>query len=153
MTNVRDLSSIENGLAEAIKILKTKVIKEITGKGESFIRKCSDPKAKQQLDHIDAVKIDKACIERGLVPYMLRSHAYIINKERKKFKSEYNDINELLIKFTILHGQLMDVIKSAKNPSGEKGGIISIAEKKEIYDAFHKLENKINKIKNTIEKG
>ena len=45
-------------------------------------------------------------------------------------------LNELLIKFTILHGQLMDVINSAKNPEGHKGEQISAVEKKEIFDAF-----------------
>ena len=81
MVKIRKLSSIENGLAEAIKSLKSKVIEEVTGKSESYIRKCSDPDLNQQLDHRDAVKIDKACIERGLMPYMLRSHTFIIEKE------------------------------------------------------------------------
>jgi len=153
MAKIRDLSTIENGLAEAIKSLKSKVIEEVTGKSESFIRKCSDPDLDQQLDHRDAVKIDKACVERGLMPYMLRSHTFIIEKELKKLKGDNQDINELLIKFTILHGQLMDAIQSAKNPIGEKGSSVSAAEKKEIFDAFQKLESKILKIKTTIEKG
>ena len=34
-----------------------------------------------------------------------------------------------------------------------KGQDISAAEKKEIFDAFHALENKILKIKTTIEKN
>jgi len=153
MAKIRDLSTIENGLAEAIKSLKSKVIEEVTGKSESFIRKCSDPDLDQQLDHRDAVKIDKACVERGLMPYMLRSHTFIIEKELKKLKGDNQDINELLIKFTILHGQLMDAIQSAKNPIGEKGSFVSAAEKKEIFDAFQKLESKILKIKTIIEKG
>ena len=121
MAKIRELSTIENGLAEAIKRLKSKVIEEVTGKSESFIRKCSDPDLNQQLDHRDAVKIDKACVERGLMPYMLRSHTFIIEKELKKLKSDNQDINELLIKFTILHGQLMDAIQSAKNSHRRKG--------------------------------
>mgnify|MGYP001328993678 FL=1 len=153
MAKIRELSSIENGLAEAIKRLKTKVIEEVTGKSESYIRKCSDPDLEQQLDHRDAVKIDKACVERGLMPYMLRSHTFIIEQELKKLKNDNQDINELLIKFTILHGQLMDAIQSAKNPIGEKGSSVSAAEKKEIFDAFYALEDKILKIKTTVEKG
>ena len=153
MAKNRELSSIEHGLAEAIKNLKAEVIEEVTGKSISYIRKCSDPDLNQQLDHRDAVKIDKACIERGLMPYMLRSHTFIIEKELKKLKSDNQDINELLIKFTILHGQLMDAIQSAKSPIGEKGSSISAAEKKEIFDAFNALESKILKIKTTIEKG
>ena len=153
MAKVRELSTIENGLAEAIKKLKSKTIEEVTGKSESYIRKCSDPDLEQQLDHIDAVKIDKACIEKGLAPYLLRSHQYIIDKELKKIKNDNKDINELLIKFSILHGQLMDAIQSAKKPSGDKGSFVSLAEKKEIFEAFNALENKILKLKNNVEKG
>ena len=151
MAKIRDISSIEHGLNEAIKNLKSKIIEEATGKSESFIRKCSDPDLDQQLDHRDAVKIDRACVERGLTPYLLRAHEYIILKEIKKIKTGQEDLNELLIKFTILHGQLMDVISSAKSSEGHKGKSISSVEKKEIFEAFEALENKILKIKTTIE--
>ena len=153
MAKLREISSIEHGLTEAIKNLKSKVIEEATGKSESFLRKCSDPDLDQQLDHRDAVKIDKACVERGLTPYLLRAHEYIILKEIKSTKASQQDLNELLIKFTILHGQLMDVINSSKNPDGHKGEAISAVEKKEIFSAFEALENKILKIKTTIEKS
>ena len=153
MAKLREISSIERGLAEAIKNLKSAVIEQVTGKSESFIRKCSDPDLDQQLDHRDAVKIDKACVEQGLTPYLLRAHEYIILKELKNINTNQQDLNELLIKFTILHGQLMDVINSAKNPEGHKGETISAVEKKEIFAAFEALENKILKIKTTIEKS
>ena len=81
MAKIREISSIERGLSEAIKNLKSQVIEEVTGKSESFIRKCSDPDLDQQLDHKDAVKIDKACVERGLTPYLLRAQEYIILKD------------------------------------------------------------------------
>ena len=86
------------------------------------------------MDHKDAVKIDKACVERGLTPYLLRAHEYIILKELKNTKANPEDLSDLLIKFTILHGQLMDVINSAKNPDGHKGENISSVEKKEIFN-------------------
>ena len=132
---------------------KSELIEKATGKSESFIRKCSDPDLDQQLDHRDAVKIDKACIENGLTPYLLRAHEYIILKELEKSKVQNQDINELLVKFSILCGELMSAINNARNPDGEKGDAISAAEKKEIFDAFHALENKILKIKTTIEKN
>ena len=153
MAKIREISSIERGLSEAIKDLKSKVIEEVTGKSESFLRKCSDPDLDQQLDHRDAVKIDKACVERGLTPYLLRAHEYIILKELKNLKVDQENLNELLIKFTILHGQLMDVINSAKSKEGHKGENISSVEKKEIFEAFKSLENKILKIKTTIERS
>ena len=83
----------------------------------------------------------------------MRAHEYIILKELKKTNIDQQDLNELLIKFTILHGQLMDVINSAKNPDGHKGEKISQVEKKEIFDAFEALENKILKNKTTIERS
>jgi len=151
MSKIRKLSSVENGLAEAIKKLKAEVIEKATGKSISFIRKCSDPDLKQQLDHKDAVNIDIACLENELPPYLLRAHEYIILKELKKVKHNNYEINELLVKFTILHGELMNAINNAKKPEGDRGTNISVAEKKEIFDAFHALENKILKIKSTIE--
>ena len=152
MAKNRELSSIEHGLAEAIKNLKAEVIEQATGKSISFIRKCSDPDLDQQLDHNDAIKIDKACIENGLNPYLLRSHEFIILKELKKTKIENKSMNELLIQFTISLGKLLDRIKSAKNPKGDKGEAITSAEKKEIFDAFHEFENKILKIKTSLDK-
>tara|TARA_B100000579_G_C22812224_1_gene845867 strand:+ start:792 stop:1253 length:462 start_codon:yes stop_codon:yes gene_type:complete len=152
MAKNRELSSIEHGLAEAIKNLKAEVIEQATGKSISFIRKCSDPDLDQQLDHNDAIKIDKVCIESGLNPYLLRSHEFIILKELKKTKVENKSMNELLIQFTISLGKLLDRIKSAKNPKGDKGEDITSAEKKEIFDAFHEFENKILKIKTSIDK-
>ena len=152
MAKNRELSSIEHGLAEAIKNLKAEVIEQATGKSISFIRKCSDPDLDQQLDHNDAIKIDKACIENGLNPYLLRSHEFIILKELKKTKIENKTMNELLVQFTISLGKLLDKIKSAKNPKGDKGEAITSAEKKEIFDAFHEFENKILKIKTSLDK-
>lgn len=152
MAKNRELSSIEHGLAEAIKNLKAEIIEQATGKSISFIRKCSDPDLDQQLDHNDAIKIDKACIENGLNPYLLRSHEFIILKELKKTKIENKTMNELLVQFTISLGKLLDKIKSAKNPKGDKGEAITSAEKKEIFDAFHEFENKILKIKTSLDK-
>ncbi len=47
----------------------------------------------------------------------------------------------------------MSAINKARSDGGDKGKDISAAEKKEIFDAFHALENKILKIKTTIEKN
>ena len=153
MAKNRELSSIEHGLAEAIRNLKAEIMEEVTGKSESYIRKCSDPDLEQQLDHRDAVKIDKACIKKGLAPYLLNSHNYIILKELEKANIENQSINELLVQFTISLGKLLDSIKNAKSSKGEKGEAISAAEKKEIYEALHELENKIIKVKTSVEKS
>ena len=63
-------------------------------------------------------------------------------------------MNELLIQFTISLGKLLDRIKSAKNPKGDKGEAITSAEKKEIFDAFHEFENKYSEAsRNSSEEG
>ena len=87
MAKIREISSIEHGLAEAIKNLKADLIEKATGKSESFIRKCSDPDLDQQLDHRDAVKIDKACISDIFVESGSNSH--YINDDLGNF--EIND--------------------------------------------------------------
>ena len=97
MAKLREISTIEHGLTEAVKQLKSKVIEEVTGKSESYIRKCSDPDLEQQLDHRDAIKIDKACVERGLSPYLLRSHEYIILKELKNKLERTTPNNDLML--------------------------------------------------------
>ena len=68
----------------------------------------------------------------------------IILKELKKVETDQEDLSELLIKFTILHGQLMDVINSSRSEDGHKGKKISAIEKKEIFESFESLENKIS---------
>ena len=108
-------------MSEAIKNLKSKVIEEVTGKSESFIRKWWS--RFRSTIRPDAVKIDKAYVEKGLTPYLLRAHEYIILKELKNLKVDQENLNELLIKFTILHGQLMDVINTAKVKKDIKGKI------------------------------
>ena len=64
---------------------------------------------------------------------------------------ENKDINEMLVKSTILHGKLTELVKDAKDPKGEKGVEISALEKKDIFEAITDLENKILKIKLTID--
>ena len=150
MPKPREISSVEAGLSLAIKNIKDKIL-VATGKSESYLRKCSDPSLPQQLDHKDAIKIDRVCIEAGLMPYLFEAHKAIIISELKKIKGTNQDLNELLIKFTILHGKLMESIKSAKSSKSDQGVNISAAEKKEIFDAFEKLETKILKIKKSIE--
>ena len=150
MAKPREISSVEAGLSLAIKNNKNKIM-VATGKSESYLRKCSDPNLPQQLDHKDAIKIDRVCIEAGLMPYLFEAHKAIIISELKKIKGSDQDLNDLLIKFTILHGRLMESIKSAKSSEGDQGIKISAAEKKDIFDAFEKLETKILEIKKTIE--
>ena len=152
-TKFRDLSSIENGLAEAVKLLKDKGIEQATGKSASFIRKCSDPNLDQQIDHRDSAKIDVECVKLGLGHPLLTSHQYIVAKELDKMQGNINDIDDLLVKFTILHGKLINRIKSSQKDESPKGNEISKSEKQIIFNAISEVEKKITKIKQLIEKS
>ena len=152
MAKIRKTASIENGLMEVLKILNEEEIKAAIGKGASYIRKCSNPDLPQQIDHNDSFLLDKACIEKGKAPPMLTSHEFMIAREFDKVETPAaKDISQILVRSTILHGKLTELIHNAQDPKSDKGETISILEKKEINEAITDLENKIMKIKMTID--
>ena len=152
MAKIRKIASIENGLMEVTKILSEEEIQEAIGKGSSYIRKCSNPDLPQQIDHNDSFKLDRACIKKGKGHPLLTSHEYMVTQELEKFEgSENNDIDEMLVKSTILHGKLTEVVKQSEDPNSDRGKEISPLEKKEIMKAIKDLEDKILKIKLTID--
>lgn len=152
MAKIRKIASVENGLMEVLKILTEEEIKQAIGKGSSYIRKCSNPDLPQQIDHNDSIKLDKACIKKGKGHPLLSSHEYMVIQETEKHKANQdNDIDEMLVKSTILHGRLSEVIKGAEDTSSDRGSEISPLEKKDIMNAIKELEDKILKIKLTID--
>ena len=154
MAKIRKISSIENGLAEVIKILSEDEIEEAIGKSVSFLRKCSDPDQPQQIDHNDSIKLDLACIKKKKAPPLLNSHEYIMSTlaDGAKINSD-DDLDSVLVKFTILHGKLVEVIKKAQDPNSDKGEEISAVEKKEIIESIKSIEDKIMKLKISIDKN
>ena len=152
MAKIRKAASIESGLMEVLKILTEEEIQAAIGKGDSYIRKCSNPDLPQEIDHNDSFKLDKACLAKGKSPPLLTAHEYMIAQElEKKDDMEFKDINEMLVKSTILHGKLTELVNVARNPESDQGKDISNLEKKEIFEAITDLENKILKIKLTID--
>ena len=152
MAKIRKTASIESGIMEILKILSEDDIQDAIGKGSSYLRKCSNPDLPQQIDHNDSIKLDLKCIEKGSSPRLLLAHEYIIaNKFEKSDAHKSNDIDEMLVNSTILHGKLTELVKLAEDPESEKGEEISKLEKKEIMEAIKNLENKILKIKVTID--
>ena len=152
MAKIRKTASVENGLMEVLKILNEEEIKAAIGKGASYIRKCSNPDLPQQIDHNDSFLLDKACIEKGKSPPMLTSHEFMIAREFDKIETATaKDISQILVRSTILHGKLTELIHNAQDPKSDKGETISVLEKKEINEAITDLENKIMKIKMTID--
>ena len=152
MAKIRKTASIENGLMEVLKILNEEEIQAAIGKGSSYIRKCSNPDLPQQIDHNDSFLLDKACIKKGKAPPLLTSHEFMIAKEFDKVETAAaKDISQILVRSTILHGKLTELIHDAQDPKSDKGETISVLEKKEINEAITDLENKIMKIKMTID--
>ena len=152
MAKIRKMASIENGLMEVITVLSEDEIQEAIGKGSSYIRKCSNPDLPQQIDHNDSFKLDKACIKKGKGHPLLTSHEYMITQELEKFEgNQDNDIDEMLVRSTILHGKLTEVVKQSEDPKSDRGKKISPLEKKEIMKAIKDVEDKILKIKLTID--
>lgn len=154
MAKIRKSASIENGLMEVLRTLTENEIQSAINKGSSYLRKCSDPDLPQQIDHNDSFKLDKACIDKGKSPPLLTSHEYMIAQELEKTgKDNTRDIDQILIRSTILHGKLTEIIHKAQDQKSDKGQEISILEKKEIFQAIKDLEDKILKIKLTIDKN
>ena len=152
MAKIRKTASIENGLMEVLKILNEEEVQAAIGKGTSYIRKCSNPDLPQQIDHNDSFLLDKACIEKGKAPPLLTSHEFMIAKEFDKVATAAaKDISQILVRSTILHGKLTELIHNAQDPKSDRGETISVLEKKEINEAITDLENKIMKIKMTID--
>ena len=131
MAKIRKTASIENGIMQVLKILNEEEIQEAIGKGSSYLRKCSNPDLQQQIDHNDSIKLDLACIKKGKAPHLCLAHEYIIANVSDNLDShKLNDIDEMLVKSTILHGKLTEVVKLAEDPKSDKGIEISKLEKK-----------------------
>ena len=152
MAKIRKIASIESGIMQVLKILNEDEIQAAIGKGSSYLRKCSNPDLQQQIDHNDSIKLDLACIEKGKAPPLYNAHEYIVINEFENLSShKENDIDEMLVKSTILHGKLTEVVKLSEDPKSDEGVEISKLEKKEIMEAIKNLEDKIMKIKITVD--
>ena len=152
MAKIRKTASIENGLMEVVQILSEEEIQAAIGKGSSYVRKCSNPDLPQEIDHNDSFKLDKACIAKGKAPPLLTSHQYMVAHELENINTvESKDLSQILVRSTILHGKLTELIHDAQDPKSDKGSEISVLEKKDIFEAIKDLEDKILKIKLTID--
>jgi len=66
---------------------------------------------------------------------------------------EKDDVSKMLVKFSILEGDLNKFIIDATDPKGDDGEKISEKEKKKIFESIKKIEDKILKIKLSIDKS
>ena len=163
MPKLRKIASIERGIEEILQALTEQEIKETIGKGASYLRKCSDPDrdsegkdsegVKRNIDHFESVKLDKKCIQKGISPPLLTAHQFMIDQEKLNNQSNLFDINKMLVKFSILEGELNKVYLDATDPKSPDGEKITGLEKKKIFEAIKLIEDKILKIKLAIDKN
>ncbi len=157
MAKLRKIASIERGIEVILQSLSEKEIKDTIGKGASYLRKCSDPDrdewgkdsegVKRNIDHIESIKLDEKCIEKGLSPPLLSAHQFIIDQKKTDNNLDSFDINQLLVKFSILEGELNKVYLESTDPNSPDGEKITGLEQKKIAEAIKELEDKILKIK------
>jgi len=154
MPKIRKPASIESGLEEVVQILSEEEIVNAIGKSSSYLRKCSDPDQSHEINHNEFYKLDLACIKKNKAPPLLNVYEYMISKKMGLIEFKGTDtLNEVLIRFTLLHGNLIEKIKDAQKPESDKGTEISETEKKEIFKAIKDLDTKILKLKIMVEKG
>ena len=163
MVKLRKIASIERGIEEILQVLTEQEIKETIQKGASYLRKCSDPDrdlegkdsegVKRNINHIESVKLDKKCIQKGISPPLLTAHQFIIDQEKSNNQSNLVDVNQMLVKFSILEGELNKVVIEVTDPNSPDGEGITGLEKKKVFEAIKKIEDKILKIKLAIDKN
>ena len=158
MPKIRKIASIERGLEEVVQSLTEEEIKQAINKGSSYVRKCSDPNPdndgiKRNIDHIDSVKLDIKCIQKGISPPLLSAHQLMIDQEKSKNQSNFGEVNQMLVKFSILEGELNKVVIEATDPKSPDGEKITALEKKKVFEAIKNIEDKILKIKLAIDKN
>ena len=158
MPKIRKIASIERGLEEVVQSLTEEEIKQAINKGASYVRKCSDPQpdndgVKRNIDHVDSVKLDIKCIEKGISPPLLTAHQFIIDQAKSEHKTNLGDVSNMLVKFSILEGELNKVVIEATDPTSPDGEKMTDLEKKKVFEAIKKIEDKILKIKLAIDKS
>jgi hypothetical protein len=149
----RKFLSIEQALKEVIRKLDKEEIKEATGKSESFFRKCSDENDSEHNLHFrDAVALDLLCIKKDIGSPLLA--CFETQLERVKQKAENStSITSNLLNIGSKIGVLMDEITHYTDHQSESGIHLSLREKDRVYKSIVKLEEKIIKLKLSIDKN
>ena len=158
MPKLRKIASIERGLEEVVQALTEEEIKQAINKGSSYVRKCSDPNpdnegVKRNISHGDSVKLDIKCIQKGISPPLLTAHQFMVDQEKSENESNFGEVNQMLVKFSILEGELNKVVIEATDPKSPDGEEITALEKKKVFEAIKNIEDKILKIKLAIDKS
>lgn len=148
MAKSRKIPSIENGLYEAIGMLKDigieEAIQKHTGKKKSasFYRSCADPDQTHAINHEDSIAIDLECLKTGKTAPMLSSHEaivtkFLLNNDKVDLKKSLSDVmNEL----NIIIGEFQTIVHTAQSPSSPGGIKLTSEEKIKVKKSITKLE-------------
>ena len=93
------------------------------------------------------------CIEKGISPPLLTAHQFIIDQAKSEHKTNLGDVSNMLVKFSVLEGELNKVVIEATDPKSPDGEKITALEKKKVFEAIKNIEDKILKIKLAIDKS
>ena len=150
MTKKRKILSIEFILSQVLKKLEAEEIKTFTGKSMSHFRKCSDPDDNDHTLYLkDAILLDILMQKKELGTPFSDLIDLNLNHDLNQ-TNNYNNIKNVLINIGGRLGNLMDTTQNAIDPEGQEGDKISEEEKKKIFEAISQLEEKIIKLKLSI---
>jgi len=151
MTKIRNPLSIENVLSNMISKLDEDEVKNLTNKSISHFRKCSDPDDKDHNLYLsDAIKLDVIMQRNSLGTPLMDNFQIMLDEEFKKVNS-FENLENTLLKVGGRVGNLMDVVQEAMDPESPLGKDLSKKEKDLIFKSIIELEEKIAKLKMSIE--
>ena len=150
MTKIRNPLSIENVLSSMISKLDEDEVKNLTNKSISHFRKCSDPDDKDHNLYLsDAIKLDVIMQRNSLGTPLMDNFQIMLDEEFKKVNS-FENLENTLLKVGGRVGNLMDVVQDAMDPESPLGKDLSKKEKDLISKSIIELEEKIEKLKMSI---
>ena len=147
MPKARKIPSIEQGLYEAIKILKDigieEAIKNFTGKKKSasFYRSCADPDEIHNIDHADSLAIDFECLKtKGIAPMLNAHETLVVQFLEKNMPDKPVSLFDVINEFNSIIGKLLTTLHSAQSPDSPGGIKLTAEEKMKVKEAILNLE-------------
>ena len=156
MPKIREIPSIEQGLYEAIKILKDVGIEDAvrkysTTKKASLFRNCADPDLNHNIQQIDSVAIDKECLNTNGSHPLLSNHQALLKKHvDENVNVRQKNLPDLINQLAIIIGEFQTTVHKAQSPDGPGGAKLTAEEKIKVNDAINKLDLTLKELKIVI---
>ena len=158
MPKIRNIPSIEQGLYEAIRLLKDTGIEDAVRKYSnpkraSLFRNCADPdQTNHQIQHIDSIAIDIECLNTNSSHPLLSSHQALLKKhiDEKNINTKQKNLPDLINQLAIIIGEFQTTIHKAQSPDSPGGAKLTAEEKIKVNDAINKLDLTLKELKIVI---